>query len=281
MKCSGTMFGCASCATVSASRRNRSSTVFDVIRFRRQHFDRELSLERHIAHEEHDRESARAELALDDVRVPERLLEAPRDFAAVGRGGGIGRHRGLEGAQTRAVSLAAAVTISQFACAMAASTPTPLDEILSLPEFEERARDVMSHMGYEYVASGAADEHTLRWNRERYEEIRLRPRVLVDVGRVNTATTLLGATLPFPILLAPTAYQKAVHPEGELGTARGGRRRRDVHRQHRDQHRDRGHRERRHRAALVSALRAIRPRIHARSRTACRSGRLQGAVPHR
>ena len=79
-----------------------------------------------------------------------------------------------------------------------------LGAILSLPEFEERARACMSHMAYEYVASGAADEHTLRWNRERYDEIRLRPRVLVDVGNVSTATSL-RATLPFPILLAPTA----------------------------------------------------------------------------
>ncbi|OLE53278.1 MAG: alpha-hydroxy-acid oxidizing enzyme [Bacteroidetes bacterium 13_1_20CM_4_60_6] len=95
-----------------------------------------------------------------------------------------------------------------------------VSSILSLPEFEGRARGVMSHMAYEYVASAAADEHTLRWNRERYEDIRLRPRVLVD-GKLSTETTLLGATMPFPFLLAPTAYQKAVHPDGELGTARG------------------------------------------------------------
>ena len=45
----------------------------------------------------------------------------------------------------------------------------PVDKILSLPEFELHARTVMSHMAYEYVASGAADEHTLHWNRLRYD----------------------------------------------------------------------------------------------------------------
>jgi 4-hydroxymandelate oxidase len=97
----------------------------------------------------------------------------------------------------------------------------PLASLVSLSEFETHARAVMSHMAYEYVASGAADEVTLRWNRERYDEIALKPNVLVDVARVDTQTPLLGATLPFPILLAPTAYQRAVHPDGELGTARG------------------------------------------------------------
>jgi 4-hydroxymandelate oxidase len=101
------------------------------------------------------------------------------------------------------------------ACSVAAN------DVLSLPEFEERARGCLSTMVYEYVASGAADEHTLRWNREAYDRIRLRPRVLRDVARVDMRTTLLGRELPFPILLAPTAYHRAIHPDGEIATARG------------------------------------------------------------
>jgi 4-hydroxymandelate oxidase len=93
--------------------------------------------------------------------------------------------------------------------------------VLSLPELEERARGCMTTMAYEYVASAAADEHTLRWNREAYDRIRLRPRVLQDVGTVDTRVSLLGRELPFPILLAPTAYHRAIHPEGEVATARG------------------------------------------------------------
>jgi 4-hydroxymandelate oxidase len=94
-------------------------------------------------------------------------------------------------------------------------------EFLSLPEFEERARDSMSEMAYEFVASGAADEHTLRWNRDAYDRIRLRPRVLRDVAAIDTKVTLLGRELPVPILLAPTAYHRVLHPEGEIATARG------------------------------------------------------------
>ncbi len=93
--------------------------------------------------------------------------------------------------------------------------------MISLSDFEEGARKKMSPMAYEYVASGAADELTLRWNRESLDKIRLRPRVLVDVSKLDTRVTLFGQELPFPILLAPTALQRLYHAEGELATARG------------------------------------------------------------
>ena len=93
--------------------------------------------------------------------------------------------------------------------------------ILSLAEFEERARLCLSAMAYEFLASGAAEEHTVRWNRDAYDRIRLRARVLRDVSAVDTRTTLLGRDLPFPILLAPTAYHRVLHPDGEIETARG------------------------------------------------------------
>ena len=93
--------------------------------------------------------------------------------------------------------------------------------LLNLHEFEDKARGCLPHMAYEFVASGAADEITLRWNREAYDRIVLRPRVLRDVAEVDTRVRLLGRELPFPILLAPTAYHRVLHPEGEIATARG------------------------------------------------------------
>ncbi|HEV8659583.1 MAG TPA: alpha-hydroxy acid oxidase [Thermoanaerobaculia bacterium] len=76
-------------------------------------------------------------------------------------------------------------------------------------------------MAYEFLASGAGDEVTLRWNREAFQRIALRPRVLRDISRIDTAITLLGETLAFPILLAPVAYQRLMHPDGEIAAARG------------------------------------------------------------
>jgi 4-hydroxymandelate oxidase len=75
-------------------------------------------------------------------------------------------------------------------------------------------------MYWEYL-SGVADEITLRWNRQAYDRLRLRPKVLVDVSKLDTRINLLGQELPHPIMLAPTADHRMVHPEGELDTARG------------------------------------------------------------
>ncbi|MBI4469220.1 MAG: alpha-hydroxy-acid oxidizing protein [Acidobacteria bacterium] len=61
-----------------------------------------------------------------------------------------------------------------------------------LADFEALARARISHMACEYIAGGAADEHTLRWNREAYDRIRLKPRVLVDVSRLDPRVSLFG-----------------------------------------------------------------------------------------
>lgn len=79
---------------------------------------------------------------------------------------------------------------------------------VGLQGFEEAARQNLSAATFDFLVGGAADEHTIRWNREAYDRIRLRPRVLVDVSSVDTRVTLLGLDLPHPILLAPVAYQK-------------------------------------------------------------------------
>ena len=90
-----------------------------------------------------------------------------------------------------------------------------------LADFEPLAKERLSHFAYEYIASGAADEVTIRWNREAFDQIRLRPKVLVDVEKIDTGITLFGQEMPHPILLAPTARHRLSHPEGEVATARG------------------------------------------------------------
>ncbi len=97
----------------------------------------------------------------------------------------------------------------------------PGPEPVCLRDFEPLAKAKMSAMGWEYINAGAADEHTLRWNEEAYQRIRLKPQVLVDVSKLDTRVALFGQEHSFPILLAPTASQRLTHPEGELATARG------------------------------------------------------------
>jgi len=96
-----------------------------------------------------------------------------------------------------------------------------LDRLLSLPDFESEAHTRISHGAWERLSGAAADEITLRWNRDAYDHIRLKPRILVDVSKLDTRVTLFGQEFSHPILLAPTGGQKFIHPEGELAAARG------------------------------------------------------------
>jgi 4-hydroxymandelate oxidase len=94
-------------------------------------------------------------------------------------------------------------------------------EIFNLFDFEGVARQRIPHPAYEYIAGGAADEITLRWNREAFNAVAIRPRVLVDIERIDTSVELFGQRLAFPVLLAPTAFHRLVHSDGEVETARG------------------------------------------------------------
>ncbi len=97
----------------------------------------------------------------------------------------------------------------------------PKRELVNLADFEDYARHRLPHMAYEYIAGGAGDEITMRWNREAFDAIKLNPRVLVDVQPVDTRVTLFGDEYNFPLLLAPTAFHRLAHREGEVETARG------------------------------------------------------------
>jgi len=95
---------------------------------------------------------------------------------------------------------------------------------VSLSDFEALAQQRLTPQALAFVAGGAADELTLRWNREALDRIRLRSRVLVDVSRVDTRVTLFGQALPSPILVAPTAFHGLIHRDAEVATARGAAR---------------------------------------------------------
>lgn len=71
-----------------------------------------------------------------------------------------------------------------------------------------------------YFEGGAGDEVTLRANVAAYGRWRFRPRMLVDVSEVSTATTLLGTPVASPLGVAPFAMQRLIDPEGEVATAR-------------------------------------------------------------
>ncbi|TQD74049.1 hypothetical protein C1H46_040431 [Malus baccata] len=93
-------------------------------------------------------------------------------------------------------------------------------EITNVSEYEAIAKEKLPKMAYDYYASGAEDQWTLAENRNAFSRILFRPRILIDVSHIDVTTTVLGFKISMPIMIAPTAFQKMAHPEGEYATAR-------------------------------------------------------------
>lgn len=93
--------------------------------------------------------------------------------------------------------------------------------MLDLGALEEAARGSLPQAAYDYIAGGAEDERTMADNVAAWDRVRLRPRVLRDVSGVDTRITVLGHEVAAPILVAPTAAHRLVHPDGEAATAAG------------------------------------------------------------
>lgn len=92
-------------------------------------------------------------------------------------------------------------------------------ELAAVTDYETHARQFMTPNTAAYVYGGAGDEITMRWNREAFDRLRIIPRVLRGGGQ-STKITLLGRAWAHPIFVAPVAYQKLAHPDGEIATAR-------------------------------------------------------------
>jgi isopentenyl diphosphate isomerase/L-lactate dehydrogenase-like FMN-dependent dehydrogenase len=96
----------------------------------------------------------------------------------------------------------------------------PAAEPINVADYERLAAERLEPGVLGYFAGGAGDERTLRDNVAAYVRRPLRPRVLVDVSEVETATTVLGSDVSMPLLVAPVAFQRLVDPDGEVAMAR-------------------------------------------------------------
>ena len=88
-------------------------------------------------------------------------------------------------------------------------------------QLQRRARGLLPSEVYDYYAGGSGCERTLRANAKAWRRVWLAPRVLRDVSAVDTGACLLGAAMATPVGVAPTAFHRMAHPEGELATAAG------------------------------------------------------------
>jgi isopentenyl diphosphate isomerase/L-lactate dehydrogenase-like FMN-dependent dehydrogenase len=92
--------------------------------------------------------------------------------------------------------------------------------VVSIADLRSLARRRLPKVIFEYVDGGAEDEVTLRANRRAFEAVTFRPRHAAAVAECDLRTTVLGAELAFPVLLAPVGYSRLMHVVGEPGAAR-------------------------------------------------------------
>ncbi|KAG8483341.1 hypothetical protein CXB51_022537 [Gossypium anomalum] len=96
-----------------------------------------------------------------------------------------------------------------------------MEMITNVPEYEVIAKEKLPKMVYDYYASGAEDQWTLKENRNAFSRILFRPRILIDVSKINMMTTILGFRISMPVMVAPTAMQKMAHHEARAASDAG------------------------------------------------------------
>lgn len=92
---------------------------------------------------------------------------------------------------------------------------------ITVAEYEPLARARLDRGAWEYQSGGAGDEHSLADNLDAWSRLKLRPRVLIDVGSRDLSARAFDVPLDHPIIVAPTAAHRLSHAEAELATARG------------------------------------------------------------
>ncbi len=93
-------------------------------------------------------------------------------------------------------------------------------DITTLADYERYARNHLAHDTWRHIESGADAEKSLVANRAQFDGWSLVPRMLADLRGGTTALNLFGQRHAAPLLLAPVAYHRLAHPDGELATMR-------------------------------------------------------------
>ncbi|KAL0264087.1 hypothetical protein SLS55_000031 [Diplodia seriata] len=122
-----------------------------------------------------------------------------------------------------------------------ANRPQPLDsKVLTISDLKAEADKKLPRTISEYFNHGADDMTTLHDNEAAYARYKLRPRILRNVGAIDTSTTIFGVKAttrdpntptndakqqtPIPLGFAPCAAQKLAHADGENGVSRAAAR---------------------------------------------------------
>src|SRR5262249_54485414 len=100
---------------------------------------------------------------------------------------------------------------------------TELDGFAEYEDFERHARETLARGIYDHLAAGALSNWTRDENRRAFDRWVFDKRLMRPVANTDLSTSIVGAELAFPVMLAPSAFHRMVHPDGEIATGRAAK----------------------------------------------------------
>jgi len=96
-----------------------------------------------------------------------------------------------------------------------------INRAVNIEDLRKKAQQRLPKSVFDYLDGGAEAEITLRENIRAFEAVTFRPRNAINVPQCDLRTTVLGADISFPAILAPVGYSRMMHPDGECAAAKG------------------------------------------------------------
>jgi L-lactate dehydrogenase (cytochrome) len=96
-----------------------------------------------------------------------------------------------------------------------------INRAVNIEDLRKKAQQRLPKSVFDYLDGGAEAEITLRENIRAFEAVTFRPRSAMNVPKCDLRTTVLGADISFPAILAPVGYSRMMHPDGECAAAKG------------------------------------------------------------
>uniref|UniRef100_A0A131YX46 (S)-2-hydroxy-acid oxidase n=1 Tax=Rhipicephalus appendiculatus TaxID=34631 RepID=A0A131YX46_RHIAP len=124
------------------------------------------------------------------------------------------------------IAVLVSVSLSQMKFKSVSALPRQDDQdetVVTIDDIQRIGEANLEDATRGYIASGAGREQTLKENTAAFMRLRFRPRSLVDVSKIHTATTVLGRKISFPVGFSPSAAHMIAHEDGEFGTAKAAR----------------------------------------------------------
>ena len=115
---------------------------------------------------------------------------------------------------------AAAETTTEAAKPVSRTSSRRVARAYCIEDLRQIARKRLPRAVFDLFDGGAEDEDTMRANRTAFDRARLLPKVLVDVSRCDTRTTILGAPAALPMAIAPTGAVGFGWRGGDVAIAR-------------------------------------------------------------